>query len=371
MVRTSIKEWLQRQHLLPPWNSRLASAIGLTVSAFCAIVVVGAYFLVRVRQSSLPGPRLEKPVICAFDLGEGKPGEILTSTFKLRNIGSEPLTFRIEASCACAQLNPREGRIIPGEIQEVLTGIRLRHEGNDEHVVLRVLTDDRENSSVEYRFFARCPAPFHVLPRTIDFGHVADGSLPSLTLKVFDSREKPLSATTSLRLESSSPYLSIEQEKDTQGDLVLHAKLQGKPPHAHFSGEFIITLVEMNKTLTIPVAAFVAEPVMVAPRSPQLRFADHQSKQIIPIDFIVWRTDDKLLGKLVASVMPAGQNLVLEELSQSGEKRRRFRVRGHLEHSANGSQEINLRFEEYSKDVKVIINSPFSEKGIAQMEKEE
>src|SRR5262245_20015397 len=98
-----------------------------------AAVFGGAYFVTRqvggsealVRQKPVQGPCLERWKHPAVQLGEGEPGEVLHGTLPIRNIGTEPLTFSIKADRSCVECTPREGRVLPGETQEVRVTVRL------------------------------------------------------------------------------------------------------------------------------------------------------------------------------------------------------------------------------------------------------
>jgi hypothetical protein len=199
------------------------------------------------------GPRLQRWATPVTDLGEGKARQVLTGTFQLRNVGSEPLSFRIEPNCSCAQCEPRQGEIPPGEVQEVVVGIRLRDEGRQEQARLRIHTNDPQAPQVDYDFKALCPAPFLVAPEAVDFGNVVEGASPRVTLRVADARGNPLGTTAELGLRSDSPHVTVERVSASGMECLVAVKLRGTAPRGSFRGDVAITLGGLDRTVRVPV----------------------------------------------------------------------------------------------------------------------
>ncbi len=340
-------------------SSRKRSPLWLAVSVACAAAIAllaGWTYLGMAppRNPAAPpnGPRLEKWPSAAVDLGDGKPGEVLTGTFRLRNVGTEPLTFHIAASCACAQLQPRAGTVAPGNAVEVLAGVRLRLEGSREHVRLQIATNDPQEPVAEYALHARCPAPFEVTPQAVDFGDVSAGASPEIRLRVRDGQGKPLSPAA-VRFEGpASPLISVVPETNGE-ECTAVVRLSGSAPPGRLAAEIKLRAVGGERTMIVPVMGNVFPLVLVAPRTLELR--PPQEGMEAAGEFLVWRTDGAPLGKLLAVDGPPG--IVVGEMGDSG-KRRRFRVRIETAGNTVDLLPIRLSFQDLPERVAVVVRPP-------------
>src|SRR5438046_117136 len=52
------------------------------------------------------GGDLRTGIATGMFLGEGRPGDTLRGKFEIHNGGSQPLTFKLQIGCSCAQLTP-------------------------------------------------------------------------------------------------------------------------------------------------------------------------------------------------------------------------------------------------------------------------
>lgn len=351
-----------RRKRSPFWLAALvACAAGTGLAAGWAYLAIA-----QARNPGAPstGPHLEKWASAARDLGEGKPGEVLSGSFLLRNTGTEPLAFHIVAICACARLEPREGSVAPGESVEVVAGVRLRHEGSREHVRLQVTTNDPQEPVAEYTLHARCPAPFELTPQTIDFGDVSVGASPEIRLLVRDGQGNPLKPD-GVRIEApTNPLVSVLPEMRGE-EFVAVVRLSGSAPHGHLSAEFKLRAADGERAMNVPVTAHVLPLVLAAPRTLELRSAaDGQGSQG---DFLVWRTDGAPLGKLLGVDSPP--SLSVTALGDGG-KRQRFRVRA--EGARNGADllHVRMRFDSLPERIAVDVRLPACGPQEAALEKQ-
>jgi hypothetical protein len=78
-----------------------------------------------------------------LDLGQGRPGEQLEGSFTVSDRGSEPLEFKLSASCGCAFVRPMAGTLAPARSQTVTLGIRLPATINSEkHAQILIHSND-------------------------------------------------------------------------------------------------------------------------------------------------------------------------------------------------------------------------------------
>jgi hypothetical protein len=196
-------------------------------AALLAALAGAGYYSVRRPPH---GPFLQMPNLNETFLGEGQLGEVCYGKIPIFNAGDQPLVFRIEASCACAQLEPREGTIAPGEYEDIKIGVRLRYQRHTESVRLRVYTNDPGMSFAEHSFHARCPSPLTVHPLSVDFGQVQQGVTKVARITVRDSKGAPLSPATVLEASTTSANLTIERDKESIDELVYILLLHNNAP---------------------------------------------------------------------------------------------------------------------------------------------
>ncbi len=147
--------------------------VGLSV-----VLTLGlGYFVTRGATS---GPALQMSTQ-RLDLGHGKPNQLLTGTFELRNSGSAPLSFSITTSCGCTAASPREGVIAPRQSVPLSVSVTLpAYSKSEKQIQVVVTTNDPKHSQTRCSVVAQVPAPFDVVPERIDFGHVEKKAVAQL-----------------------------------------------------------------------------------------------------------------------------------------------------------------------------------------------
>ena len=95
----------------------------------------------------LPAQRLE--------MSDCIPGQESVGTFELKNAGTGPLTFSLEASCGCSDLAPREGTIPPGGTQTIQMMVRLKEDGEAKRILVTIETNDERVGQAEHIVMAR------------------------------------------------------------------------------------------------------------------------------------------------------------------------------------------------------------------------
>jgi hypothetical protein len=271
-----------------------------------------------------------------LDLGEGKPGELLSGTLDIRNEGTDDLTFNIMAGCACAQLEPKEGTVPPGASLPIRVGVRLRQLGVRERVRLLIQTNDPRTQKAEYVAEANCPAPFDVTPSLVDFGSVLEGQESSIVVTVRGAGGAPLCRGTQVGFAVSNDLVSVEAV-DREGDeRRLLVRLRPTVPRGRLQAELKVKLSDRESAIEVPVTADVVGHVLTAPQSLVLPGGGEAK-------LLVWRPDGKPLGKLERLESPDG--ISAGEVSEPTATRRVFRVRDVGPSNSGGPLELRLRFE--------------------------
>lgn len=90
-----------------------------------------------------------------LEMSDCVPGQESVATFELKNAGTGPLTFALEASCGCSSLSPREGTIEPGGTQTIQMAVRLKEDGEAKRILVTIETNDERVGQAEYIVMAK------------------------------------------------------------------------------------------------------------------------------------------------------------------------------------------------------------------------
>jgi hypothetical protein len=288
------------------------------------------------------------PEFDATDLGEGEVGQVLTGAFSLRNRGSAPLDFELQAGCVCSELSPMQGRIEPGEVQSIHVGVRLRYRGKEEVVAIHVRTNDPESPLATHNMLARNVAPFVVSPVVVDFGTLVDDGRPrTACLRVLGPEGKPLPGDVTVSAASANPDLIAVQPDDSQpGERAFRVTLQKGLPRGHFTGTVTLRVSNDLVPYDVPVVAQVRGLVSFAPQTVYLPLSAGPGQEC---SILAWRTDGQPLGKLIDRQVPRG--ITVEKDGDEAASRRRLKIAGTGSWNPAVPCQVRLRFENVPEDV--------------------
>lgn len=322
--------------------SALAASLGVAALILCVLWAVGIVPLSD-KAAPLPGPRLEVDGCEQTFMGKGRPGEILSSSLILKNVGSEPLEFWIQKSSPAAVIEPQNGTIQPRGMLELKVTVQLRQQGKDERVVVMLHTNDPRRPTYLHAFEASCPLPIKVYPEIVSFGTVVARSSPTVPLMVSDADLE------SIQVTSSIPYLTFERKATSEGRMQLLVGLVPDTPKGDYRGELRIGVRGRHGEIVIPVSAYVRGMVRTAPETLFLKQqAGHQEKGST---LYVWRADGKPLGTVEAVSKP--EWLSIEQHATPDENSRLFTVRISSSPVPVSRGTIGLRFRSVSEEVAV------------------
>ena len=323
--------------------SRYSRRILFVFLAFISLVAVGFAYHTFTKPD---GPRLSAPS-CVLDLGEGKPGELLTGSFDLRNTGNRELSFSLVAGCSCAHLEPRLGTIPPGGSVSIQVGVRLRDPGSRERIRIAIQSNDAKTPEAECSVTAMCPAPFDVTPMFVDFGTVAKGQTPTAVVRVRGPSGNPIDPSAGLRFAVSNEQVVVEEMEYDGEARQFNVRLRSNVPTGHLQTVMTFRLAGVESPIQIPVAATVVGLVQTAPQSLVIS-AGHEGK------VIVWRTDGLPLGKLERIESPVG--FAAEEITDPSAVRRVIRVRSIGPAHPQGELSLRLKFATIPDEVVIAVN---------------
>jgi hypothetical protein len=258
-----------------------------------------------------------------MNLGEGKPGEVLTGGFTLRNLGGQSMDFRLSAGCGCTELNPLAGSIAPGDNQHVKIVVRLPSEyGSERSFQLTIRTNDPDHPEVQVPVRAYCPALFKTIPANLDFGPVSADSPHELLFKVMDGTRRRSKLTDLILAEVDRSELSLEAILDEENLMQYRLRLSAGAPPGYFQGGLRLTNKLTGESIWRPVSAQIRSDLVVAPRiiRPPASL-DSPWKA----SFLVYRTDGQKLGSVTHSEMPSGVTIE-SNVSQRSSSRKQFHL---------------------------------------------
>jgi hypothetical protein len=231
--------------------------------------------------------------------------------------GGEPLRFSLVPSCACSELDPREGEILPGEVAAIKVGVQLRAEGRDENVAVRFTCNDPKRPEATLWVVAACPAKVLVEPRHLDFGVVGRGATPVKEVHLTVHKPADLPRPPQLQVNCDSPSLQAEVIRTAPATWSVKVGLRSDVAVGTFASQLHISGAGWDREVEIPVTADVRGAVLTAPAVVRLRrTADGPTK------LLVWRADGADLGELWDRQLPPGVTIM--EAPASGAKRRLF-----------------------------------------------
>ena len=287
-------------------------AILTAIPLVARIAAVGPFARPMIRVSKLAQIHLET---------DQMPGTT-KATLPVENDGTATLDFSVEASCACVSLDPRSGRIPPGEKKSITFHLRVDRPGTT-HAQILIRSNDPHRSLVQISASARYRPPMNTSPTAVDFGCIERGKSVSIGLRIQKRDGSGFRSERDLEVTTDSTLLSSWLQADVNGIQKLHISLSGEAPKGRFTSSITLCSIADNYCLEVPVAADVEDPIFVTPSVVELEM-DPVSKHLRPIPIMVWRRDGLALDSLLSTELPPG--LTLSELSSSDGFRRRFEL---------------------------------------------
>jgi hypothetical protein len=324
-----------------------------------AILTVGIAFLsgAYFKNAGSKSPRLETIPDGALHLGEGSAGQVLTGTFSLGNTGREPLNFSLSPSCACSNLEPRQGVIEPGEFRPIKVGVRLRNEGKDERVAIRLDTNDPNVKTSDFWVLASCPAEILAEPALLDFGVLSREASCQREILLSLPRSKRPPLVSNLTISASTQRLTTHIAVHSSTALRILVRLGPATSDGFFRDVIRLKYADIDREIQLPVTALVRGPVQTAPTILRIPYA-----RKFPVEqevkLLVWRTDGRPLGETSSLLVPPGL-VVSEEKFGTSAQRHLFHVSRSQQESVPSfeGKEIRIRFKNFQEEIRVPIKS--------------
>jgi hypothetical protein len=298
-------------------------------------------------------PRIDLRDGLLLELGEGSQGELLEGKFRLGNSGSSELHFHLNAGCSCTQLQPRDGVLQPGESLSVNVGLRLRNEGKDERVAIRIESNDANLEAIPFWVIGKCPANILVDPALLDFGHIPHARSVSKEIKVEFPKLAGPPLVANLVAGSTDTFITSKVRQRGASELAVVVSLDGSLPIGHHSGVIKLEYEGIDRVLEIPVVVEIVGPIQVAPAT--IRFSSLQPTDEVEheVTLLVRSTQGVKLGSPARLDVPPGLRVV--RLSDRSSDRCVFRVRRAPQEPLAEGQEIRMRFDGVEEEIRVAV----------------
>jgi hypothetical protein len=307
-------------------------------------VAISTIFFIRssrmVPPSTAGGPRIELP-FQSLNLGSGRAGQVMHSTFRIFNRGSELLDYEILTSCGCTNLSPRQGSINKGASQEIQLAITLESEGKDKSVQITVYSNDRTQPSVTFFARSECPARLTATPQRIDFGIIRVGETPELTFTVRDMRIPPSTKeVVSVLARWDQNRFRVKYKSISKSEWLFSVSLIAVDSASYIGDTIRILFPDGDAALEVPVTARVIGKISIAPSVLYYSMQDNVSE----LSFRVWRPDRRPLGPLMTC--SGADEFTLLEQPSDGSYFRRFLIRRATTSASLKEARILLRFRD-------------------------
>lgn len=299
---------------------------GRYAAAFAVALLIagGAGVIAVIARPNVPVLELSTE---RLDLGEGKPDEMLRGGFWIINRGSKELEFSIQSSCSCGDLTPRSGTVSPGDRQEVKLGVELPDHANSERSVrVAVKSNDPHNPVATCLVTAKCPSPFQVRPKVVEFGDLLEEELDATVVSVTITGPggEPLPEPGRLQISNESEHFQVVREAAGQGVLQLKVSIAPDLPRGDLFDAIEVRLEGDDRVVRVPLHVRRVAPVYAVPSTVFLEF-DSEAREYMPVEmFLVSGRTDVHLGNPELAEGPKG--LRIELLGRTDAAKRRLKL---------------------------------------------
>jgi hypothetical protein len=166
----------------------------------------------EVGQFNAPGASNGTPQVRAFDpvydFGSVYSGTTVKHTFKLKNVGTAPLTISgVRTSCGCTAAQPTKKQLLPGEESNIAVSFDTSTEHGPATRAITVFTNDQAHQQLQLTVRGDVKVQVEASPSLVIFERVKRGTAQSQQVALTDEM-----ADRSFRVEAttnSNPYLRV------------------------------------------------------------------------------------------------------------------------------------------------------------------
>jgi hypothetical protein len=233
---------------------------------FCPLLF-GGCASAKTEQSP---PRLLLPA-SPLDLGHGTPGELLTGSVRVQNVGGQPLLIRrVEAGCACSSVRLSQEALAPGAEAELEVSARIRSGQQRLAFPVYLYSNDPSESAAVLQVVAQHGPPvLRIEPATLDFGEIPVGTATSRQILPLTPDGRPWPAETPISATTASRMLKVTTQRlearDGPATVAVEVQVPPEVPLGRFDEALVLRPVGGSRSLEVAVQGKVVPRVIVSP----------------------------------------------------------------------------------------------------------
>lgn len=243
----------------------------------CKTLFWSLFFLISSLGTVIAAPELsvDEDVV---DFGTRKTGEKIQHTFRLENIGDEPLSIKgIRASCGCTTPTAKRLDIPPGNTADLDVVIDLKGRKGRQNQFISFSTNDPDQKTVSLKLHGVAIAEIEVEPRTLNLGQIDPAKNPMGEIHLRSTTKAPFSIV-GVRSQKDAVDLTF---RPSENNLAATIEVRPKPvngdgrftdvvivdtDHPEIKNERILVMWQRNTGVTVAPSTVN----LVVPERPQL-----------------------------------------------------------------------------------------------------
>ncbi len=316
------------------------------------IAIGGTAFLIRLySMRSVPAARVVLPPV-PYRLTAKNPGDLLSVDIPLGNAGLLPLRYKLNASCGCTELTPREGVLEPGRTKDIHVGVRLDNEGQEKSILISVNSNDPKHPIGEIRLEARCLASCVLKPGSLVFGEIAIGGSKDLEFRILGPPHDPKANLGEIKISDAPDALKFERVSSRPGEVRYRVRFHAGEKAQSYGGAIHFDLSGLKRQTMAQWTARVIGPVEVSP-STIFRFPKDGGFESYNV-FIRSRLG-RIPGRLMDFSAPKG--ISVERVGTAGANPVRVSIRVSKGAELSAIEVLILKFEGVDDRVRIVMKS--------------
>lgn len=202
-----------------------------------------------------------------WDFGDVWQGDAVQGELIVKNTGEGPLMIDVRSSCGCTVATKPKSPLGPGESDKLVISYNTQKRKGPANQTVTLTTDDPAQPSVPITVKGTVRELVIMEPAEgVSFGRLLETSVEKRTVKIRPQYKEPM--TLKLKEGVDFGFYKVDFKEIKAGE-EYELTVETVPPLAEGSGARIEigleTSLENHKHVSIPVQAFIQEPVQVRP----------------------------------------------------------------------------------------------------------
>ncbi|TWT42120.1 hypothetical protein RAS1_32490 [Phycisphaerae bacterium RAS1] len=202
-----------------------------------------------------------------WDFGDVWQGDAVQGEIGVKNTGEGPLMIDVRSSCGCTVATKPKSPLAPGESDKLVISYNTQKRKGPANQTVTLTTDDPAQPSVPVTVKGTVKELVIMEPAEgVSFGRLLETSTEKRTVKIRPQYKEPMT----LKLKEGADFGHYKVDfKEVKAGEEYELTVETVPPLKEGAGARIEialeTSLEKHKNVSIPVQAFIQEPVQVRP----------------------------------------------------------------------------------------------------------